>query len=38
MPVSDWLQGDDLAYRNERVQSIEAHTVYENDVFDYELG
>ncbi|MDR2024610.1 MAG: recombinase RecT [Hungatella sp.] len=27
-----------LAYRNERVQSIEAHTVYENDVFDYELG
>lgn len=27
-----------LAYRNERVQSIEAHTVYENDVFEYELG
>lgn len=28
----------DLAYRNERVQSIEAHTVYENDEFEYELG
>lgn len=28
----------DLAYRNERMQSIEAHTVYENDVFEYELG
>ena len=28
----------DLAYRNERVQSIEAHTVYENDEFAYELG
>lgn len=28
----------DLAYRNERVQSIEAHTVYENDIFEYELG
>lgn len=28
----------DLAYRNEHIQSIEAHTVYENDVFDYELG
>ncbi|MDK2965368.1 recombinase RecT [Lacrimispora sp.] len=28
----------DLAYRNERVQSIEAQTVYENDEFEYELG
>lgn len=28
----------DLAYRNERVQSIEAQTVYENDIFEYELG
>ena len=28
----------ELAYRNERVQSIEAHTVYENDMFEYELG
>lgn len=28
----------DLAYRNERIQSVEAHTVYENDVFEYELG
>ena len=28
----------DLAYRNERMQSIEAHTVYENDEFHYELG
>ena len=28
----------DLAYRNERMQSIEAHTVYENDEFSYELG
>lgn len=28
----------DLAYRNERMQSIEAQTVYENDEFFYELG
>ena len=28
----------DLAYRNERVRSIEAHTVYENDDFYFELG
>lgn len=28
----------DLAYRNERMQSIEAHTVYVNDEFYYELG
>ncbi|MCD7998347.1 MAG: recombinase RecT [Clostridiales bacterium] len=28
----------DLAYRNEHIQSIEAHTVYEGDFFDYELG
>ena len=28
----------DLAYRNERMQSIEAHTVYENDEFSYQLG
>ena len=28
----------DLAYRNERMQSIEAHTVYEGDEFHYELG
>lgn len=28
----------DLAYRNERVQSIEARTVYEHDMFEYELG
>lgn len=28
----------DLAYRNGHMQSIEAHAVYENDVFSYELG
>lgn len=28
----------DLVYRNEMVQTIQAHCVYENDVFDYELG
>lgn len=28
----------DLAYRNERMQSIEAHTVYRNDEFYYEFG
>lgn len=28
----------DLAYRNEHMQSIEAHTVYDNDIFEYELG
>lgn len=28
----------ELAYRNDRVQSIEAHTVYSNDEFEYELG
>lgn len=28
----------DLAYRNDRLRSIEAHTVYENDEFYYELG
>ncbi|MBQ9361768.1 MAG: recombinase RecT [Lachnospiraceae bacterium] len=28
----------DLAYRNERMQSIEAHTVYENDDFNYAFG
>lgn len=28
----------DLAYRNDRMQSIEAHTVYQNDEFYYELG
>ncbi len=28
----------DLAYRNERMQSIEAHSVYENDEFHYEFG
>ena len=28
----------DLAYRNERMQVIEAHTIYENDEFYYELG
>ncbi|MDR1548406.1 MAG: recombinase RecT, partial [Hungatella sp.] len=28
----------DLAYRNERIQSVEAHTVYEHDTFEYELG
>ena len=28
----------DLAYRNERMQSIEAHTVYENDDFSYSFG
>ena len=28
----------DLAYRNERMQSIEAQTVYDNDEFSYELG
>jgi len=28
----------DLAFRNEHMQSIEAHTVYENDDFSYEYG
>lgn len=28
----------DLAYRNDRMQSIEAQVVYENDEFSYELG
>ncbi len=28
----------DLVYRNEMVQIIQAHCVYENDVFSYELG
>jgi recombination protein RecT len=28
----------DLVYRNEMVQIIQAHSVYENDVFEYELG
>lgn len=28
----------DLAYRNDRMQSIEAHTIYENDEFYYEFG
>ena len=28
----------DLAYRNEHMQSIEAHTIYANDEFHYELG
>lgn len=28
----------DLAYRNDRMQSIEAHTIYQNDEFYYELG
>lgn len=28
----------DLAYRNDRMQSIEAHTIYENDEFYYEYG
>lgn len=28
----------DLAYRSGMVKTIQAHTVYENDVFDYELG
>lgn len=28
----------DLAFRNERMQSIEAHTVYENDEFYFEYG
>lgn len=28
----------DLAYRNERIQSVESHTVYEHDTFEYELG
>lgn len=28
----------DLAYRNERMQSVEAQVVYENDEFSYELG
>ena len=28
----------DLAYRNDRMQSIEAHTIYANDEFFYELG
>lgn len=28
----------DLVYRNEMVQTIQAHCVYANDTFDYELG
>ena len=28
----------ELAYRNDQMQSIEAHTIYENDEFQYELG
>ena len=28
----------DLAYRSGEVSTIQAHTVYENDTFDYELG
>ncbi|MBR0148673.1 MAG: recombinase RecT [Lachnospiraceae bacterium] len=28
----------DLAYRNGDMQMIQAHTVYENDEFEYELG
>lgn len=27
-----------LAYRNEQLQTIQAHCVYENDCFEYELG
>lgn len=27
-----------LAYRNNELQTIQAHVVYENDVFEYELG
>ena len=28
----------DLVYRNSNVQTIQAHAVYENDYFEYELG
>lgn len=28
----------DLVYRNEKVQTIQAQCVYENDIFEYELG
>lgn len=28
----------DLVYRNEKVQTIQAHCVYERDTFEYELG
>lgn len=28
----------DLAYRSGEIQSIQAHEVYENDTFEYELG
>ena len=28
----------DLAYRSGEVQTLQAHTVYENDEFEYELG
>ena len=28
----------DLAYRNGQMQTIQAHTVYENDYFEYEFG
>lgn len=28
----------DLVYRNDQVQSIQAHCVYSNDEFEYELG
>lgn len=28
----------ELVYRNPLVQTIQAHAVYENDLFEYELG
>lgn len=28
----------DLAYRNDNIQTIQAQCVYENDIFEYELG
>lgn len=28
----------DLAYRSQQISTIQAHTVYENDTFEYELG
>ena len=28
----------DLCYRSGEVSTVQAHTVYENDTFEYELG
>ena len=28
----------DMVYRNDNIQTVQAQCVYENDVFEYELG